>query len=80
MRTNVILAGKCGSHGHSTTSFSENMVVAKTSCQILGILSFCDRERAFSLNGNKRTIIFVKKKSTVMLSGVSIFREQARKL
>ena len=26
----VILAGKCGSHCHSTTSFSENIVVAET--------------------------------------------------
>ena len=30
-RTNVILAGKCGSRHQSTTSFSENVVVAKTS-------------------------------------------------
>ena len=30
-RTNVILAGKCGSHRQSTASFSENVVVAKTS-------------------------------------------------
>ena len=37
---------KCDSHRHSTTSFSENVVVAKTSCQMLGILSFSDRERA----------------------------------
>ena len=32
-RTNVILAGKCGSHCQSTASFSENVVVAKTSYQ-----------------------------------------------
>ena len=30
-RTIVILAGKCGSRRQSTTSFSENVVVAKTS-------------------------------------------------
>ena len=31
-RTNVILAGKSGNrHPHSTTSFSENVVMAKTS-------------------------------------------------
>ena len=30
----------------STTSFNENDVVAKTSYQMLGILSFSDRERA----------------------------------
>ena len=31
-RTNVILVGKCESHRHSTTNFSENVVVAKTRC------------------------------------------------
>ena len=45
-RTNVILAGKCGSLRQSTTSFSENVVVAKTSYQMLKILPFNDRERA----------------------------------
>ena len=30
-RTNVILAGKCGSRRQPATSFSENVVVAKTS-------------------------------------------------
>ena len=30
----------------STTSFNENYVVAKTSYQMLGIISFSDRERA----------------------------------
>ena len=43
-RTNVILAGKCDSHRYSSTSFSENVVVAKTSYQMFGILSFCYRE------------------------------------
>ena len=33
-RTNDILAGKRDRHPHSTTSFSENVVVAKTSYQI----------------------------------------------
>ena len=36
VRTNVILAGKCDSHRHSSTSFSENAVVEKTSYQMLG--------------------------------------------
>ena len=31
---------------NSTKSFNENDVVAKTSYQMLGILSFSDRERA----------------------------------
>ena len=45
-RTTVILAGKCGSRRLSTTSFSESVVVAKTSYQMLEILSFGDRARA----------------------------------
>ena len=44
-QTNVILAGKCGSRRQST-SFSENVVVAETSYQMLEFLSFSDRERA----------------------------------
>ena len=44
--TSVILAGKRSSRRHSTTSFSENVVVAETSYQMLQALSFCDRERA----------------------------------
>ena len=44
-RTNVILAGKCDSRRQST-SFSKNVVVAKTSYQMLEILPFSDRERA----------------------------------
>ena len=46
--TSVILAGKSGSRRHSSTSFSENVVVAETSYQMLEILSFCDRERTQS--------------------------------
>ena len=46
VRTNVILAGKCDSHRHSTTNFSKNVVVEKTSYQMLGMLTFSDRERA----------------------------------
>ena len=42
-RTKVILAGKCGSRRHSTTSFSENVVVAETSYKMLEL--FIDRER-----------------------------------
>ena len=44
-RTNVILAGKRGSCGHSPTSFSENVEVTETSYQMLEVLSFCVRER-----------------------------------
>ena len=42
MQTNVILVGKCGSHCQPTTSFSENVLVAKISYQMLEILSFSD--------------------------------------
>ena len=46
MRTNVILVGKCNGPRHSTTSFRENVVVAKKSYQMsLEILSFGDRDR-----------------------------------
>ena len=34
---NVILAGKCDSHCRSTTSFSENVVMAGTSYEILEV-------------------------------------------
>ena len=37
---------KCDSRRHSTTSFSESVVVAGRSYQMLVVLSFCDRERA----------------------------------
>ena len=49
-RTIVILAGKCGSRRQSTTSFSKNVIVAKTSYQKLGISSFSDWKRALSLS------------------------------
>ena len=35
MKTSVILAGKCDSHGHSATSFSEDVVLADTSYKVL---------------------------------------------
>ena len=75
VRTNVILAGKCDSHRHSTKSFSENVVVAKTSCQMLGILSFSDREKALPTSTEIKELTFAVKNSTIMLSGMSIFRE-----
>ena len=45
-QASVSLAGKLGSRRHSTTSFSENVIMAETSYQMLKVLSFCDRERA----------------------------------
>ena len=47
-RTNVILAGRCGSRRQSTTSFSENVVVAGTSYPMLEILLVSDQKRASS--------------------------------
>ena len=38
--------GKCGSRLHSTTNFNENVEVAETRCQMLEVLSFCDRKGA----------------------------------
>ena len=75
MRTSVILAGKYDSHRHSTTSFSENIIVAKTSYQMLGISSFSNRERALPPSTEISELTFVVNKSTMKLSGVSIFRE-----
>ena len=44
--TRFILAGKCISRRHSTTSFSENVVVAKKSYQMLEALKLCYQEKA----------------------------------
>lgn len=76
MRTNVILAGKCNGPRHSTTSFRENVVVAKKSYQMsLGILSFGDRDRTLPPSTEITELTFVVKKGTMKFSGVSIFRE-----
>lgn len=64
----VILVVKCDSHHHSPMSSSENVVVVKTSYQNLMLG-----------NGNKSTN-FCGEKSTMLLSKVSMFREEARKL
>ena len=74
-RTHVILAGKSDSRRHSSTSFSVDVVVAKTSYQMLGILSFSDREKALPPSKEMSMLTFVVKKSTMKLSGESIFRE-----
>ena len=63
------------------TSLSENVVVAGTSYQMLGNLSFSDRERALPSSTEISILTFVVvKKSTMKVSGVYIFRVQARKL
>ena len=54
--------------------------MAKTSYQMLGILSFSDRKRVLLPSTERSVLTFVVKKSTMRLSGVSILREWARKL
>ena len=68
MRPNVILAGVTG-HRPSSKSFSENVVVAKTRYQMLGILSFSNRERALFPSMGKRELTVVVKKIAIMFSG-----------
>ena len=68
MRPNVILAEVNG-HRHSSKSFSENVVVAKTRYQMLGILSFSNRERALFPSTGKSELTVVVKKIAIMFSG-----------
>ena len=68
MRPNVILAEVNG-HRHSSKRFSENVVVAKTRYQMLGILSFSDRERALFPSTGKSKLTVVVKKIAMMFSG-----------
>ena len=78
-RTNVILAGKCGSRRHTSTGASENAVVAKTSYEILGILSFSDRESILPPSTEISVLAFVvKKKYNGAFRGV-FFQRIARK-
>ena len=62
------------------TSFSENVVVAGTSYQILQVLAFCNRERAQPPSITITVLTFLVKKSTMMNSGVSIFGQYVKKL
>ena len=61
VRTNIILVGKCDSNLHSTTSFSKNVVVAKTSYKMLGIL-FSDWKMALPPSMEICILAFVEKK------------------
>ena len=63
----------------STTSFSENVVMAKISYQMLGILSFSDRERASPPSTEISVLTLVVKKYKEAFRGIH-FKEQARKL
>ena len=72
-RGSVLLAGKCGSRRHSTTSFSENVIVAGTSYQMLEVLAFFNLERAQPPSITITVITFLVKKSTMKNFVVSIF-------
>ena len=54
---------------------TKNVVVVKTSYQMLRILSLSDRERASPPSTEISVLTFVVKKSTTTLSAVSFFRE-----
>ena len=55
----LILVGKCDSNLHSTMSFSENVIVAKTSYKMLGILLFSDWETALPPSMEICLLVFV---------------------
>ena len=64
-RVNQRLFGeKRDSCRHSTTSFSENVVVAETSYQMLEALSFCDRERVLPSSIKMTVLTFLVKNKT----------------
>ena len=71
---------KCESRRHSTTSCRKNVVEAKTSYQMLGILSFSDQERALPHATEISELKFLVKKVQWCFPGVSIFRKKATKL
>jgi len=59
----VNLAGKRGSRPNSTTSFSENVVVAGTSYQMpVEVLAFCNRGRAQTPSITITFVTFLVKK------------------
>ena len=74
------MAGKRGSRRHSTTSFSESVVVAGTSYQMLEVLAFCNRERAQPPSITITVLTFLVGKNSMKNSGVSIICEYAKKL
>ena len=78
--TSVILAGKSVSRRHSTTSFSEKVVVAETSYQMLEVLSFCDQLRVQPPSLKVTVLTLLVKNGKMKLSGKSIFWEYAKKL
>ena len=67
------MAGKRGSRRHSTTSFSESVVEAGITYQMLEVLAFCNLERTQPPSITITVLTFLVKKSTMKNSGVSIF-------
>ena len=57
--------------------FSENVVLAKTSYHMLGILSFSDREWALTPSTEISELTFVVEESTMKISG-GLFLENRR--
>ena len=64
----------------STTSFSENVVMAKISYQMLEILSFSDRERASPPSTEITVLTLVVKISTMKLFRVYILKKRRQNL
>ena len=71
--TSVILAGKRDSRRHSTTSFSEEVVVAGTSYQMLESFSILVSGEGLTSCSINNPANFFGEKSTVKLSWVSFF-------
>jgi len=57
------LAGKRDSRRHPTTCFNENIVVAETSYEMLKVLSFCERDKAYTYVNNNNRLNFSGEKS-----------------
>ena len=64
------MAGKHGSRRHSTTSFSESVVVAGTSYQMLEVVAFCYRGGSTSFNNDNSSNFSGEKKYNEEFGGV----------
>ena len=64
------MAGKHGSRRHSTESFSQRVVVAGTSYQMLDVLAFCNLERAQPPSITITVLTFLVKKYNEEFLGV----------
>ena len=79
-RTTIILAGKCGSRRQPTTSFSEHVVVAKTSYEMLQIFSFSDLERAQPPSMEISVLTLVVKKAQWSFPGCLLLENRRENL